>query len=83
MKNIENNPMIEDIIAQFGVENILDNISEEEIINYVDGYMLGFNNNTDTLSRIKGICRELQPHGYIGKEDAKKIICDYIDYWFI
>lgn len=33
------------------------------------------------LERIENICRTLQPKGYMGKEEAKKVLCDYIDFW--
>lgn len=32
------------------------------------------------LGKIELICRTLQPNGYIGKIEAKKIICDFLDY---
>lgn len=39
--------------------------------------------DNDIITKIKNICREIRPKGYIDKEDAKKIICEYIDNWFI
>ena len=33
--------------------------------------------NIDTA--IQKIVRQLQPRGYVGKEEAKSILCDYID----
>ena len=38
-------------------------------------------NDVDVLKKIGEICRELQPNGYIGKEEAKKLLCDYLDFW--
>lgn len=67
-------------------DKMLDSLSMEHIENYLNdgGYSV-----IDTLKleegnilkKIKGICRELQPNGYIGKEDAKKLLCDYLDFW--
>ena len=37
----------------------------------------------DILTEIKNVCREIKPRGYIDKEEAKKILCDYIDDWYI
>ena len=67
-------------------DKMLDSLSMEHIESYLNdgGYSV-----IDTLKleegnilkKIKGICRELQPNGYIGKEDAKKLLCDYLDFW--
>ena len=47
---------------------VIDNLSEHE---------------QSVLKRIQDICREIQPKGYIGKEEAKKLLCNYIDTWFV
>ena len=67
-------------------DKMLDSLSMEHIESYLNdgGYSV-----IDTLKleegnilkKINGICRELQPNGYIGKEDAKKLLCDYLDFW--
>ena len=67
-------------------DKMLDSLSMEHIESYLNdgGYSV-----IDTLKleegnilkKIKGICHELQPNGYIGKEDAKKLLCDYLDFW--
>lgn len=37
----------------------------------------------DILNKIKNVCKELKPHGYIDKNEAKELICDFIDFWMI
>ena len=37
----------------------------------------------EIVEEIKSICRKINPNGYIDKEKAKDIICDYIDNWMI
>lgn len=64
-----------------GSDGILDCISFEEIEKY---YKTNRKNNKldedDFMNEISLICRSIQPKGFIGKEDAKKILCDYIDF---
>ena len=35
------------------------------------------------LQKIQEICREIKPKGYIGQEEAKNLLCNYIDTWLI
>ena len=112
---------IKDIIDHFGADEILDEISDEDILSRIDSSILsqvdddalidaiydrgrllksitiekikeyltdmGYavlddsQEKNEILRRIKNICRELWPKGYIGKEEAKKLICDYLDFW--
>jgi len=70
------------------VKDILQTFNDEDIINYLknNGYKVidtYFEEETDLLSDIKNVCRQLQPSGYIGKEEAKKILCEYLDNWMI
>lgn len=45
-------------------------ISKEDIVN-----------DKVIIDKLKYVCHYLQPKGYIGKEDAKKLLTDYIDMW--
>lgn len=67
-------------------DKMLDSLSMEDIESYLNdvGYsVIGTQEleEENVLKKIKEICRELQPNGYIGKEDAKKLLCDYLDFW--
>ena len=114
----------EDVIDYFGVEKILDAISDIDIVNHLDSFMLEMvgddelieavrnkkkilknldfddiisyleeheykvidklsEENNNLLNNIKNICREIRPKGYIDKEEAKKILCNYIDDWYV
>lgn len=70
-------------ISQY--EKVLDILSDDIIIEYLEdkNYKV-IDNLTEKLpiiEKLEIICRELQPNGYIDKEDAKKLICEYIDNW--
>lgn len=65
---------------------VLDKFSIEELAEYLDihGWSVLKNyENDEMLKVIKHVCRYLQPKGYIDKEDAKKLLCDYIDTWMV
>lgn len=76
-----------DCIEYFGVNELLDHFSDVELINELnkrDYEVFDIEkivDNNFVLTRIKSVCRKLQPKGYIGKEDAKKLMCEYIDTW--
>ena len=67
-------------------DKILNSLPMEDIESYLNdgGYSVIDTlklEEEDVLKKIKEICRELQPNGYIDKEDAKKLLCDYLDFW--
>ena len=66
-------------------DKMLDSLSMEHIESYLNdgGYSVIDTPKLEknVLKKIKEICRELQPNGYIDKEDAKKLLCDYLDFW--
>ena len=116
---------VEDVIEYFGIETILNSISNIDIVDYLDSFTLGMVDDKELaeaisepkialssfdmddicdyieengygvidkeekekqdniLTKIKNVCREIKPRGYIDKEEAKKILCDYIDDWYI
>ncbi len=67
-------------------DKILNSLPMEDIESYLNdgGYSVIDTlklEEEDVLKKIKEICRELQPNGYIDKEVAKKLLCDYLDFW--
>lgn len=74
-------------------DTVLDSIEDNLLLNHVDfasitnavegyGCQIVSNDIRDTddiMKLIGGILRDLQPSGYIGKEEAKKILCNFID----
>lgn len=67
-------------------DNMLDSIPMGQIEEYLTdkGYkMVDMLESDDVLKKIGEICRELQPNGYIGKEEAKKLLSDYLDFWMV
>ena len=65
------------ILDSFSISDIEDNL-------YSRGYSVVDTKILETeniLDKLEQICRELKPKGYIDKEDAKRLICDYLDFW--
>ncbi len=63
-------------LKDLNINEILEYYGEEEILKE-----MGISFKKDILDDIKDICRKLKPNGYIGKEEAKALLCDYIDTW--
>lgn len=72
------NRLIADFVAICGTE-ILDYFTPQEINDYLDNQDTKYYNTITPLKLINMFCRSIQPKGVIDKEDAKKIICDFID----
>jgi hypothetical protein len=86
LKHVDDDDLIE---AMDYVSNALEAINDEEIIDYLqdNGYTV-YEEGEDPsensiMDNIEEICREIKPSGYIDKEDAKRLICDYLDTWMI
>lgn len=86
LRNVDDDDLIE---AMDNVSNVLDSMDDEEIVDYLkdEGYVV-YDEEEDPsensiIDKVEEICREIKPHGYIDKEEAKKLICDYLDTWMI
>ncbi len=64
--------------------SIFEHMDINDVISYLEtcGYDV-VTEEKHILEKIKSICKELKPNGYIDKEDAKKLLCDYIDFWMV
>ena len=76
----------EDLIeAVANIDNVLDKVDNDVIAEYLEskGYHVTtyYDNTEENLKKLKVFCRQLQPTGFIGKEEAKNILCEYIDTW--
>lgn len=82
LKQIDDGTLID---AIDDTDKMLDSLSIHRIERYLNnsGYSVidTLKLEEDVLKKIKEICRELQPNGYIDKEEAKKLLCDYLDFW--
>lgn len=58
---------------------ILDYFTPQELNDYLDNQDTKHYDSITPLNLIKMLCRSIQPKGIIDKEDAKKMICDFID----
>ena len=63
----------------------LKNISDDDIIDHLEdkGYAVMPPDEENPLKALLNVCRRLKPKGYIDKEEAKKLLSDYIDTWMI
>lgn len=78
--------MVDDEELADGISNVdyvLSTIDTSDIIDYIEekGYFVATDDpeQTNLMYKISDVCRDIQPYGYIGKEDMKKLINDYID----
>ncbi len=72
----------ERLIANFvGIcgTKILDYFTPQEINDYLDNQDIKYYDSITPLNLLNMLCWSIQPKGIIDKEDAKKIICDFID----
>lgn len=84
LQNVDDDALIESVTFK---SNIIDSIEtydmkeclENEGYKVIDEYECS--DEDDILKKIKDICKELKPHGYIDKNEAKKLISDFIDSW--
>ena len=74
---IDNDVLVNTALEKRGLD-ILDCFEEDELLCYMNSKGYG---NDNLLGTLESICRKLQPRGYIDKNEAKKLICDYIDTW--
>lgn len=63
---------------------VLNEVPYDELLeligmDYVKKFYETENESLNALEHIEAACRIIQPRGYIGKEEAKKIICEHID----
>ena len=86
LRNVNDGELID---AMDNASNVLDVLDYDEIVDYLEdrGYVV-YKEGEDLseksiINRVADICREIKPRGYIDKEEAKRLICDYLDTWMI
>lgn len=87
LDDVDDDKLIEHVTFE---SSIIDSVDEDDMVEALTnkGYTVTSNEENENveeeiLTTIKNICRTIQPRGYISKEDAKQILCDYIDNWMI
>ena len=76
-----------DLINAVGdFDNVYDYLGIDDIILYLEGCGYEVNNYNkngveENMSKLQDVCRNLKPKGYIDKEEAKKLITDYLEFW--
>ena len=78
---------LDKLTCEFSEDAILTEIGYDTIACYIKsrnnvdlGRCIG--NDEDAIKMIKGVCKYLAHHRYLDKEDMKKELCDFIDFWF-
>ena len=66
---------VDSVLDVISIASIRDNLSERgfEVIESEEELTI--------MERLRRICCELKPRGYIEKEEAKQLICQYMDDW--
>lgn len=86
LQNVDDNALIENVTFE---SSIIDSIETDDMKERLEskGYKVieedGCSGEEDILRKIKNICKELKPHGYIDKDEAKELIGDFIDFWMV
>ena len=86
LQKVDDDALIEGVTFE---SSIIDSIETDDMKECLEskGYKVieedEFSEKDDILQKIENICKELKPHGYIDKNEAKKLICDFIDFWMV
>lgn len=67
----------DDILSEIGEDTVGEWFKKQQGINP----HLYLADEDDVIEQIKGVEYFLHPRGYHSKEDIKKDICDFIDFW--
>ena len=79
LDNLEKEYSYDAILSEIGFPIIASYIKRNR---YVDWYEL-VGNNDDAVRLVKALVEFLRPRGYLTKEEVKKEISDFIDFWYI
>lgn len=80
---------IDRLEVEYSIDEILDEIGFSQIASYVKRYssvidwaeLIG--DNDDAIKAIKGVAKYIRPKGCLTKDDIKKEISDFIDFWCV
>ena len=83
LSHIDDDALLDEVFNSNSMYDILDYIPEDEIAEYL-GMENEYQNKCDDenlviKNELADIVRDLKPRGYISKEEAKKLLCEYID----
>ena len=83
LSHIDDDALLDEVFNSNSMYDILDYIPEDEIAEYLGMENEYQNRSEDENLAIKNeladIIRVLKPRGYISKEEAKRLLCEYID----
>ena len=76
---------LENLIAETSEDDILGEIGYHNVLYWLNSFDKGLNyafmDNDDVINGLKSIGKYLSPKRYLDKEDLKKEINDFIDFW--
>lgn len=80
--------ILDRILEEYSDDEILNEFGSSIVASYIRRNKLAsrigdsIHDNEDVVKLIKGIISFLHPRGYLSKEDVKKELCDFIDFWY-
>ena len=79
---------LDNIINETSTDEVLGEIGYDNIRCWLHNYACGrydyiVTDNEEAKSALKEVGKYISPKRYLGKEDLKKEICDFIDFWFV
>lgn len=69
----------DEILNELGSSIVASYISRNKIASRIGDCI---HDNEDVVKIIKGVISFLRPRGYLSKEDVKKELCDFVDFWY-
>lgn len=81
-----NREILDNLINATSEDDILNEIGYDNVASWLGclgGFKYSIQNNNEALMLVKELGRFLSPRRYLDKNDLKKEISDFIDFWYI
>lgn len=72
----------EDVLDYLDASVLLNHLDEEDILKKANE-IIHYDNYDGIMAQIRQLVMSLKPKGYIDKDEAKRLICEYIDTFYI
>ena len=75
---------LDNIIRETSEDEVLNEMSSSAVLRWVHECGLNYTvtDNDEAILALKEVGKYLSPKRYLDKNDLKKEICDFIDFWF-
>lgn len=76
---------LDDIIRETSYDEVLNEIGYQIISRWINDYDFNYavTDNKEAMTALKEVGEYLSPKRYLDKDDLKKEICDFIDFWHV